>query len=282
MKYPFRPAEYPSPPTSREDRVRATALYHANLIQQRKDVEAQILAATEMLIDLPSSPNANPACPSLTDAATVKNSLLPFQPSDYDALIEERKINGRCGYVLCPRPQRQQETKAKYRVVYGKGKGPDALKFVEKGDLERWCSNDCGKRALYIKAQLNQEPAWTRRPCAGQDIVLLEDERNDTKTAYDQSSLAESMRDLDISVSKEQMIETMKALALERGDGGALSRTIRLAEVREKSTSDIGRQRAQPPEIGTHDVIEGYQSRFGNGGRRNSRQDEQEDIINTI
>ena len=81
----------PSPPAARaqDERNKETALYHARLLQQRKDVEALILASTETLLNLPSSPSADPACPSSSDALLVKDALKPFQLSDYDVLIEE-------------------------------------------------------------------------------------------------------------------------------------------------------------------------------------------------
>ncbi len=42
---------YPATSSSKEARDREVALYHANLIQQRKDIELEILLSLETLID---------------------------------------------------------------------------------------------------------------------------------------------------------------------------------------------------------------------------------------
>ena len=235
---------------SRDDRNRETALYHAQLLQQRKDVEALILTSTEALLELPSSPAADPARPCLQDTVLVKKSLKPFQPSDYESLIEERNINKQCGYVLCPRPNRQEDTKAKYRILPSK-KG-DTVNFVERHTLERWCSDACGKRALYVKVQLFEEPAWTRAGSAGGDIVLLEDEWNNQKKHEDDRTLNEKLRSLDMSLEEDEVVTRMNALAIERGDKKPPSSSFGLAEidVREKNVNGTAFAKASSEEAG--------------------------------
>ncbi|CAD6565901.1 MAG: hypothetical protein ASARMPRED_008041 [Alectoria sarmentosa] len=265
----FLPSTSPSPARSSEDRNKKTALYHAQLLQQRKDVEALILASTEALLEVPSSPAADPARPCLKDITLVKNSLKPFQPSDYDSLIEERNINKRCGYVLCPRPNRQEDTKARYRILHSKERGSDSLKFVDRRTLEQWCSDDCGKKALYVKLQLNEEPVWTRVGSPGGDILLLEDE----------------------------VVAKMKALAIERGDEKAPSRSFGLAEIDVREKRDIdGKVSAPDPSTternskGWSDSIEGYTPRCTrkkrrgpeSGNREDEDEDEDEDMMPTI
>lgn len=281
----------PLPARSREDRNKETALYHAQLLQQRKDVEALILASTEALLELPSLPAADPARPRLQDITLVKNSLKPFQPSDYDSLIEERNINNQCGYVLCPRPNRHEDTKARYRILHGKGRGPDNLKFVERTALERWCSDDCGKRALYIKVQLNEEPAWTRAQSGG-DILLLENERNDQKQREDDSTLIEELRSLDLGLEEDEVVARMKALAIERGDGKAPSRSFGLAELDVQENRNLNGKASAPKPSSTEadsdgwtDSIEGYTPRFlrkKTSSEQESRNDEDEDVMPTI
>lgn len=281
----------PSPARSREDRNRETALHHAKILQQRKDVEALILASTEALLELPSSPVADPARPRLQDITIVKDSLKPFQPSDYDSLIEERNINKQCGYVLCPRPNRQQDTKAKYRILYGKGGGLNSLKFVERHTLERWCSDDCGKRALYVKVQLNEEPAWTRVGSSGGDILLLEDERNDQRQLEDDSTLIERLKSLDLGLEEDEVVARTKALAIERGDEKAPSRSLGLAGIGVRENRNLNAKAPAPKpsakecdSAGSFDSIEGYtpklsskkstEPEFGN--------DEDDDMMPTI
>ncbi len=285
------PNTSPSPARSREDRNKDTALYHAQILQQRKDVEALILASTEDLLELPSSPTADPARPCLQDTAFVKNSLKPFQPSDYDSLIEERNINRQCGYVLCPRPNRQEDTKAKYRILHGKAGGSDSLKFVERHTLERWCSDDCGKRALYVKVQLNEEPAWARIGSSSGDILLLEGERTNQKKFEDDSTLIENLRSLDIGMEEDEVVARMKALAIERGDEKAPSRSFGLAEIDVRENKYLnGKASASEPSAkddnsnGGSDSIEGYTPKFSRKKTREpeSGNDEDEDIMPTI
>ena len=270
-------------PSSKEDRNLEIALHHAGLLQQRKDVQAQILAATEILLDIPTSSNADPARPSQGDASTVINSLQDFQPADYDVLIEERNINRQCGYVLCPRPNRHQETNAKYRIIHGKGRGADAMKFVETNSLEKWCSDECEKRGLYIKLQLVEEPAWTRTSSPKGEIVLLQDVYTDEANSQDEIGLLESMKDLDISLGEEKLVASMKALAIERGDASAPSRSFGLAEIQEKYPIEVQRDPGHLQEFEPHNAIEGYCPHFGGQPMRQKDLDsDQEDMMRTI
>lgn len=278
----------PSPPAarSRDDRNKAAALYHAQFIQQQKEVEALILASMEKLLDLPSLSSADPAHPCSTDSELVKSSLRLYQPSDYDALIEERNINKQCGYVLCPRPNRLQDTQAKYRILYGRGRGPDALKVVERQTLERWCSDDCGKRALYIKVQLNEEPAWTRSHTI-EGNILLDDIPNHQRSEDRETSLQEHFQSLDLN-REEDLTAQLRTLAIERGDINTSSKPLILAEpnIKEKT---IRADEAFVPEAPTtaevtadsHGSIEGYRPRFS-GKKLEGESSDEEDLLETI
>ncbi|MCJ1250168.1 hypothetical protein MMC30_007394 [Trapelia coarctata] len=156
------PTPQPPQPTPRQVRNRELALEQAHIIQQRKDIESSIFAAIETLLDFPPSPNSNPACPSTADVAYVKEHLKLFQPADYDSLVEERGINGKCGYALCPRPHRVENTSARYRILRSGRDRNNGMKVVEKKELERWCSDECGKMALYLRVQLSEVPAQQR------------------------------------------------------------------------------------------------------------------------
>ena len=201
---PIRPDSYP-----REDCVKETALHHAQIIQQRKDIEALTLVSIESLLDLPSSPSADAGRPSLADSTVVKHCLRPFQPSDFDALIEERNINQQCGYVLCPRLKQSQDTQSKYRILRGEGKGRDALKFVETHTLERWCSNDCRKRALYIKLQLSEEPAWIRAHSIDESIVLLKDESTEEVREAGGTGITERLKSFGLNADEQDSLEKL-------------------------------------------------------------------------
>ncbi|PLB34991.1 Rtr1/RPAP2 family protein phosphatase [Aspergillus candidus] len=188
---PAKPSTSQGPnQTSSDPRHLAIALHHAHRIQSQKDTEALILDHILDLITLPSSPTADPAAPSPTDAHALKSALVPFQPSDYDNLIQERNIEGHCGYPLCPRPHRTENASStgangSYRITWGaKGSGPGgrgrSMNIVPRESLEKWCSDDCAERALYIRVQLAAEPVWERRAAdvaGGQEILLLEEGR---------------------------------------------------------------------------------------------------------
>jgi len=156
-----------------KDRERQTALYHAEIIQHRKELELAILKATETLIDLPSDATADPTNPSLEDSKNFRSFIAPFQPSDYDGLIQERNIEGKCGYCLCPQPRILQNTRAQFRILRV-GKHDRGLKIVPRETLERWCSETCQRRALYVRVQLSEEPAWMREAMST-EISLLDE-----------------------------------------------------------------------------------------------------------
>lgn len=269
---------------SRKDRNEEVALHHAQLIQQRKDTEALILASTEALLDLPLTLTADPAHPSPSDASLVKKHLRPFQPSDYDALIDERNVNEHCGYVLCPRKNRKQDTRARYRILQDKGKTSDALKVVTTQSLEKWCSDACGKKALYIKVQLDEEPAWTRIDPSSGDITLLEDKQPlESKVA-----MARGMSYLDLDLGEDRIVERLKALALERGDGKALNKPRGLAEVDVQEKIGANRKVLSPePQLSgfgrPHDTIEGYTPNFSSKRvKEEENNEDEEDMLPTI
>lgn len=275
----------PAPPAalSREDRNRETALHHARLIQQRKDIEQLILTSTETLLDLPSNAASDPAHPSPTEAAYVKELLKPFQPSDYDSLIEERNIDGRCGYVLCARPHARENTNAKFRILQGKGKGPDALKVVRTGKLEQWCSEECAKRALYVRVQLSEGPAWTRAASMGGDIELRGEKHGITG---DPATLVEGIRRLELDSDQDGLTDAMTDLALERGDRRASGQTSGLVDVDIRENNPIEGRLPAPPGVsdgqGTRAnpgySVEGYNPRMsGSRMQRRHWEDEEEE-----
>lgn len=243
--------------TSRERRNRDIALHHANLIQQRKDVEAEILAHTETLLDLPSQQNADAARPFINDVTLVERSLLLFQRSDYDALIEERNIDEKCGYLVCPRHQRQQDSNSRFRVRHGKGIGASDVEIVAKGDLEKWCSLSCEKYSSYLRMQLSSEPAWAREP-AGESLVQLWQGSNlpGNKT-QDENALTTGMEQLDLGSNGHEVLEKMRSLVTERGGGDNSNMLLNRVEVKENHA--VGHQvPAAPKDSLLPDSIDGY------------------------
>lgn len=216
-------------PSPQEARNRETALFHADIIRQRKDVESLILFATETLLDFPPSPDSNPGHPAPKDATVANTLLKSFQPVDFDALIEERNIDKKCGYIFCLNLNRQQDTNARCRILRTKGEGTRSLKFVDRRLLERWCSDECGRRALFVRVQLNEEPAWMRVVDSGEDIKFLEDEDSSTKSVN--GDLADQLQMLNVASEVDGMAAALDQLAIERGDGQAHSKRSVLVEV---------------------------------------------------
>ncbi|PWY73686.1 hypothetical protein BO70DRAFT_341706 [Aspergillus heteromorphus CBS 117.55] len=208
----------------------AIALHHAHQIQAQKDTETLILDRILELVTLPSSPSADPAAPSPEDARAFKSALVPFQPADYDNLLLERKIEGLCGYGLCPRPHRQEDARGTYRITWGaKGSGPGGrgrdMNIVPKEKLEMWCSDECAERAMYIRVQLAEEPVWERRAddARGQDLLLLEEGRARSQQGKGKGKMrssATSSSDMANDIARLSVRDDNRSreLALERGD----------------------------------------------------------------
>lgn len=249
--------------SSREAHNREIALFHANLIQEQKDIESFILSATETLLDFPPSQESNPAHPAPVDTATAKVLLVSFQVSDFDALIEERNIGNKCGYILCPKPNRQEDTKAHYRILQSKGEGKKDLMFVDRRVLERWCSDDCGKRAMFIRVQLSEEPAWVRTSGTGGDIMFLEDEDDSGNGVI--GALVKQLQVLDVGSDVDGRAAALDQLAIERGDEhGHSNRSVIVdVNIHEKTVLQdpiLVQENKESGEL--QDSIEGYISRF--------------------
>ena len=78
---------------------------------------------------------------------------------------------------------------------------------MEKQKLEKWCSDECGRRALFIRVQLNKEPAWTFAGSAAPDIQLYGEH-----TCSLQPLASKEGQDLSEAHNK------LEQLALERGE----------------------------------------------------------------
>lgn len=265
-----------------------TALYHANMIQDRKNIELEIILSTEKLLESPSSTE-----PSAHDIALFKKLIRQFQPSDYDCLIEERNICRKCGYALCAQPNRRDNGKGGLRIL-GNGRGKaNEFKVITKAEAERWCSEECARRALYIRVQLQEQPAWER--VGVQSDVELQEE---TKLAGESlAEITEILRRMDLesrgedgSKDRDTTLKTAKNaadLALDSGQGGAAStNSMRLTgiTVREKEV----KVNPNPPSIeemdgefkNLHISVEGHLSQF-KSEKLHRRQDGDDDTGRT-
>jgi hypothetical protein len=233
------------PPTngqSKQERAREIAIYHANIIQAQKDVENDILEALEELIEFPTAPDASSAHPAPADVEAFTKYITPFQPSDYDSLLEERRIANKCGYVFCSNPPKKTSGAGKFKIL-GKKKGAE-FKVVEREKTDCWCSADCARRALYVKVQLDEEPAWTRRGGSAPEIQILvgADEEEEEDVA---------------KIGEQRLEDNMKMLALERGDLEKPARSVGM--VNEVVEKDRVAAPEPPNNADFRNTIEGYE-----------------------
>lgn len=196
------------------------ALHHANIIEQQKRIENEILESILELMEYPPSPDADPQRPEPSNARHFCEAIQPFRPADYDDLIEERNIADKCGYVLCPRPKKKAPSRARKQMIWT----PNGPEVVDRKQLEVWCSEDCARRALYVKVQLNEEPAWLRQGGAAPPIELLVENQEEHDRAR---RMALPLRPKSAPKTEERSEEDAiaeawaardEALALERGE----------------------------------------------------------------
>ncbi|KAJ5825108.1 hypothetical protein N7447_007448 [Penicillium robsamsonii] len=174
----------------------------------------------------PPPPTADPAAPSQEDTIKFKYALAPFRPSDYDNLILERNFEDSCGYTLCPRKYRKgnRGPGGGFQFKYGpKGSGPGgrgrSVDIVSEDRVEKWCSDACAERALWIRVQLSEKPVWERRAgdTRGTSILLLEEARAKRLKAPAATSSVSSVVD-DLQSMGLGNRDRSRELALERGD----------------------------------------------------------------
>lgn len=264
------------------------ALHHASIIEQRKVVEKQVLDAIIDLLDFPASPHADPQRPSAADARRFREAVIPFQPADYDSLIEERNIADKCGYALCPRPKRKARSSARKQFV-DTSRG---VEIVDRKVLEVWCSDDCAKRALYVKVQLNAEPAWLRQGGYGDNIELMVENTSDQLKALPlrlkQPSAppppppTTTTEEEDLAAAWAARDDALADLAIERGEKpGRLSKANKdLLQSRIKER--VASAPPQPPSLpeqtsASHMAIEGHVPRHDRPAEHDADDDDAQD-----
>ncbi|KAG9192561.1 RNA polymerase II-associated protein 2 [Alternaria panax] len=273
-----------APPAARpvDPRHLAVARHHATVLEDRKRVEAEVLEAVMALMDFPTAPDADARRPSPSDARFFQNAVLPFQPADYDALIEERNIADRCGYALCPRPKKKARSTARKQFI----DTDHGVQIVDRKVLEVWCSDDCARRALYVKVQLNEEPAWMRHGGYGGRIELMVENADEHQKALplrpkqEGAAAADADEDADLDAAWAAQADAMDNLALERGEKpGSLSKAnshLIHDHILERSSSNAPPQPPSlPSQTSDHTMaIEGHVPRIN---RKEKDEDEDDD-----
>ncbi|KAJ5143837.1 uncharacterized protein N7515_002624 [Penicillium bovifimosum] len=248
------------------------ALQHAQQIQSQKEAEDVILDRILELLELPSSSTADPATPSQEDTMKFKTSLVPFRPTDYDNLILERNFEESCGYTLCPRKHRKQKNGpgGGFQFKYGlKGSGPGgrgrSVEIVPQEQIEKWCSDACAERALFIRVQLSEKPVWERRASdtRGTTILLLEEARQKRLVAPAATSSVSSVLN-DLQGMGLGNSDRSRELAMERGDTSLTRPDGRVnVDIREneRGSQHAARAPQMRPEDANGGSIEGYMPR---------------------
>ena len=141
------------------------------MLEEKKKLKTRIVDLVVEAYDLPSDKVSSPAEASAADIKLFKTCLSLFQPSDFDDLVRERNIDDRCGYALCSNPNAKLSGGG---VRAWNRKGGKDFDIVDRAELEKWCSTECGQRAAFVRGQLSTEPAWLRD--SQNDNVRLLDE----------------------------------------------------------------------------------------------------------
>lgn len=115
------------------------------------------------------------AAPAATSSDTQRRRLLRVAGSflervHFDAVIEERSVNDRCGYPICSNalPPRHARSSAKYRVAPRQGK-------VYANASSQYCSEGCAVAAAYFAKQLSSVGVHVRDLTHPMRIRLLDD-----------------------------------------------------------------------------------------------------------
>ncbi|KAL5594162.1 hypothetical protein BROUX41_001207 [Berkeleyomyces rouxiae] len=248
----------------RERHAREVAIKHAQTIQMRKEIEAQVLDSIVALSEFPlvRGPKYTPKCPSASDIQDFKARIRLFQPSDYDDLIEERNHNGLCGYALCPNPRIKVAGTGEWKIVNTSRKD---FNIVPKADIEKWCSTDCARRALYVKIQLNETAVWER---AGSSILSIDLLNEGQANIESLNGVTSEMDKLKLDEERTRALN-LKDLAHERGESGRFGdATTRVPvlinakdEVKEPAPPDS--ESAADQDGDGHLLVDGYKPRTG-------------------
>lgn len=256
------------------------ALHHANIIEERKIVEREVLDNIITLLDFPESPAADPRRPSASDALRFRQAVAPFQPSDYDSLIEERNIADKCGYALCPRPKRKAPSAAKKHFV-DTSKG---VEIVDKKALEVWCSDDCARRALYVKVQLNEEPAWLRQGGVGDKIELMMENSEEHHKALplrlkkeSGSKPAAHREDEDVAAAWAAHDDALADLAVERGEKPGRLTKANKDLIQEKIRERVATAPPAPPSMPENSILQSHMAIEGHIPRSSRKREEGDD-----
>lgn len=265
--------------------ARELAIQQALLIQSQRIYEDQIQEATIQLSHLPLSRPSSPSSPSPTDLTTFRTLIRLFQPSDYEDLIAERNTLKNCGYVLCPNPRRKLAGTGEYKLL---NFGRRDFNIVPRKELERWCSPECARRAMYIKVQLCEWAAGAGPASSSNlEIELLDEPRENqqhSKGGSDDTDetarqrLARELRSLEAEKEKKATRDAID-LALERGDKPTQTKPPVKVTIREKAATAAAQEPSLDKDNDNEDhlLLDGYKPKWGQEIKNSSK-----DIVEAV
>jgi len=93
--------------------------------------------------------------PSVMEAA---RQLL--QVEHYEAVVEERSVEGLCGYPPCCQPALEVPERKRWSVNY------TTREVIDTAELRKFCSSRCRKESLRFRSSLQPEPIYLRPDAA--------------------------------------------------------------------------------------------------------------------
>ncbi|KAI6087943.1 Rtr1/RPAP2 family-domain-containing protein [Hypoxylon rubiginosum] len=254
-----------SNPTADKPSARDVAVQQALVIQQQYVVEDQIQDAIIALSYFPPARTAGGqpfdcASPARGDADAFRELIRTFQPGDYEDMIEERNTRGLCGYALCARPRTKVGGGGEYKLI---NFGRKDFNIVPRKELERWCSQQCARRAMYVKVQLNETAAWERAGIPTIQIELL-DEPSQARSKDDDATARVTRELQNLQIDKEKKANRNAAeLALERGDAKNAKSTRDIdVDIQEKDVIMAVQEPSPAKDNEGHLILDGYKTKF--------------------
>ena len=126
------------------------------------------------------------------------------------------------------------------------------FKIVKTKDVGRWCSEDCTRRAMYIKVQLSEMPAWERVGHA--EIELYGEREQRTADQKRAEALAEQVERLEIA-PRRNWEDELEGERPENGRNMAERLGLVKDEVVEKNDAQI--RRPLPPRLDDEEMVDG-------------------------
>jgi hypothetical protein len=242
--------------TQHNPRHLETALYHARILQHRKDVENKIFECLEKVIDYPLSEDAQSESPLQSEVDEVTQLLQLFRPADFEDLVDERRMAARCGYPLCAQPPFKPKAEGRYRIVKtSKGSG---IAAVPKEKFESWCSPTCARRCVYLKGQLSNEPAWTRQEGRVQNLSFLIGDPKEGKAIYSKINPANSVENSSKTVANGLTKLAIRPKPDQSNSFEEDSTEILRPVIVERESVEVPNEPRLSEDLSNHDAIEGF------------------------